>query len=721
MRKFLDTFPTVVFNELYKVYPEFNSMLNEIEEVGRKVKKGVSPEAEEQYEQLLDTLDSFLLRPESIDAYNKVYSFKIPLDKEILFEKKSLSLEERDFIEEELESEIAELMKGVDLKVIENITPEISQEIKTVGEEVVQRVREDFDEEDRFVGLSFKYSDFNKVKFEKILAMLGQGCKFYYTTYGSSFVLFKLKGMGRVIVQTSEEKRRYDTIFLPNSQELNVYILNDNKSTLYALSELFESAFDIVDDEPTILNDSFLYNTPYINASYEKDFLWKEADLVQQDKGLALRNSLIKKYFSLYNPLEGICVLQMCKEIYEKVNIDKNAQEKIENNIKEKKFWIEGIGNVEHSPNILQELQSQNLLDINYKLTPFGQGVISFNKDSRLILPQFRPFSYYMNDIKEEVIKSKNKYYSIFNGQTLYHTKKDVDKINFAINLNTRQRADWGVQKAEQVNSFPIAWQQNQDFKDYVQYLPFGSGGKLSIRKMKQAREQRELTRDKIMFRDLDRNELYIASTLNNGFVWAIDSQNYKYICSMYGEDNIRILGDNDNSSFSKEDFVFFMIVNDSNNILAVLPALSFKQKVEKVQVDVSGKILANQTELEFTTTYKNKSASDNPKPVWDVDDIMNDLEQEYPKFILEGKMIGEREDIVIDDAKDDAKDEDKNNDIIIDFDNPEEPIIIVEDEKDIKIKELNEELLVLEEFEQDEIISQEIKEIKEKLEALKN
>ena len=105
MRKFLETFPTIQIDNLYKVYPDYGVMLSEIMEVAKKVEQGVSVEAQEQYEQLMDTFDEFLLRPESIDMYNEVFPRR-PLNKELLpsvLEK--VSLEERERIEIELEQE----------------------------------------------------------------------------------------------------------------------------------------------------------------------------------------------------------------------------------------------------------------------------------------------------------------------------------------------------------------------------------------------------------------------------------------------------------------------------------------------------------------------------------------------------------------------------------------------------------------------------------------
>ena len=89
----------------------------------------------------------------------------------------------------------------------------------------------------------------------------------------------------------------------------------------------------------------------------------------------------------------------------------------------------------------------------------------------------------------------------------------------------------------------------------------------------------------------------------------------------------------------------------------------------------------------------------------------------------LEGKMIGSREEIAP--AKIDERVEEKpEEDIIIDLDNPEEPIVVVEDERTIQTRELNTELLALQEYVdmvgEDEEAEEEIRIIKEKIEALK-
>ncbi len=72
MRKFLDTFPNVTIEQLYSVYPRYDSFLKELQRLEQKVKKGVSPQIEEQYELLMNTFDTFLFKPENIKKFNDI-------------------------------------------------------------------------------------------------------------------------------------------------------------------------------------------------------------------------------------------------------------------------------------------------------------------------------------------------------------------------------------------------------------------------------------------------------------------------------------------------------------------------------------------------------------------------------------------------------------------------------------------------------------------------
>jgi hypothetical protein len=741
MRKFLDTFPNVTIEQLYSVYPRYDSFLKELQSLDKKVKKGVSPQIEEQYELLMNTFDTFLFKPESIERFNKTYTNPLAqLDLSLLPKKGvALPIEEREEIEEDLEREIKELSDKyqIDQKRIEEIIEEDeSVKPKLIGQDIPTRTKEDFDEEDRFVGITWNYDSFKQSEFKLALAMMKQGCKFYYTTYASKhFALFKLKGMGRIIIETSEERYSYENLFQSSSQDLKVYMLNDNEKSLETIFNVFKDAWDMDVDSYSKVDDEFLYNTPYILSSIKLDILWKEAEILQQSKSIAYASNYITKYFSLYTPLEKICTLQMCKEVHSNLNVDRNVKAQIEDNIKTQSFYIEGIGNVRHSDNILEELVKDNFLDINYNPTVLGNVLLTYNMTGQPLLnPSFKPFMYYMNDLGKELKNAKKTFYSSFNGTTLYHTKPFVQDITFALAIPSTELQAMGVDDAIQEDSFSMKWQQEQNFREYQQYLPFGAGGNLSIRKMHEAREQRGSTKDKIMFRDLDRKELYIAGTINPNFNYAINGQDYRYICSMYGEDNIRILGPNE-SPYVGSPIVFFQIVDANNNLLAVQGAIRSKAPTtmketskgvweeEKQDLAFLERENKKQEELKFRGTYINIPAGRYPSEVWDYDEVIEKIETLDPVLTLEGKMIGSREEIAP--AKIDERVEEKpEEDIIIDLDNPEEPIVVVEDERTIQTRELNTELLALQEYVdmvgEDEEAEEEIRIIKEKIEALK-
>ena len=741
MRKFLDTFPNVNIGQLYQVYPTYINFIKELEDLDKRVRGGVSAQVEEQYELLMKTFDSFLFKSENIERFNKVYTNPIQQINTSLIPTKGVALElsEREEIEEDLQKEIKELSDKyqIDKNRIEDINEkeEVNKNV-VLGEEIPTLSVEDFDIEDRFVGITWQYDTFRKPEFNLGLSMMTQGCKFYYTTFASKhFVLFKLKGMGRIIIETTDEKYSYEDLFLPTNKKLKVFMLNNNSSSLTTIFNIFKDSWDTDDESYTKLDDEFLYNAPYIYTSMQEDILWKEAELLQQSKSIALRANYIKKYFSLYSPLERICTLQMCKDIYSNLNIDRDYKSIIKDNIKNQNFYIEGLGNVRHSENILDVLTNENLLDVNYELTGLGRVLLDYNQNGQPLLnPNFKPFMYYMNNLGEEIKKSKKTFYSIFNGQTLYHTKPDVNDITYAIRIPSTDKKLMGVDDATQKDAFPVTWQQEQDFKNYQQYLPFAAGGNLSVRKMHEAREQRESTKGKIMFRDLDRKELYIASTVGTAFIYAINGQDYRYICSIYGEDNIRILGPNESSALSTP-IKFFMIVNDNNDLLAVQSAIKSASSMptkmiekskgvwEEAKQDIDFLIEQNkQTELNLKTSYISCPANRYPKPIWDYADLLQQIKSLDPVLTSEGKMIGEKEELPA--YKDENKVEEKNKEnIIIDFDNPEEPIVVIEDERSIKIKELNEEIILLQEaFEddEDEELEQDIKLLKEKIEALK-
>ena len=191
--------------------------------------------------------------------------------------------------------------------------------------------------------------------------------------------------------------------------------------------------------------------------------------------------------------------------------------------------------------------------------------------------------------------------------------------------------------------------------------------------------------------------------------------------------DKIRILGPSE-SPYVGSPLVFFMIVDENNDLLAVQSAIKSKRPTEMMEgskgewkeKNLEGFVTE---EINFRQSYITVPANRYPRAVWDYDNVLEEIGKIDPVLTLEGKMIGDKEELSP--FIDEDKVEEKNKeDIIIDFDNPEEPIVVVEDERTIQIRELNEELInlqeYLEEIGEDEEAEEEIKLLKEKIEALK-
>ena len=639
MKKFLETFENTNITKMMSVYPEYNLLFKELDELEETIKTGVSKQVEIEYYDLIDSLDTFLFKPESIKKYNETFPTN-KLDLELLEE-------ELDFTEEEaqerLEKEIAEMMKGIDKDLIATQTQSEERKSKKRVIDIPDQIitRDMLDIEQEYYGTNFIYEQFKDESFYKSLAMLQAGCKFYTATYGAkSFILFKLSETARLIVETPEERYQLDSVF--GIGPLNAYILEKSKEALEVLFSTLQDAFDIDEETIRTLDDEFLFNQPIIVGAYQEELLYKEANKFAQHSSLLLREKLIKSYFSTYLPLEKICVLTMCKEIFLKSSDDIVAKQQIELNLKSRVLELEGVAAVPHSANILQELKAQNLLDDMYQPTPFAEGVLDYNNTaSRKLPPAFRPNMYYRVNLQQDFTKAKNTYYSIYNGQTLYHTNDDPTKTNFALSIPNDLKSNWNIENANQVDIFPQAWQREQDFKNYSQYLPFASGGNLSIKKQGSEEKKRTGKENTIIFRDLDRNNLWIASTKNPYFVWGINSLHFNFVKNMYADRNIRIIGNNE-ASFTDAELVFFQLIDDNNKILAVLKPLFRKTSEEKVDVDMMGNPITYYTkeELESEVDRLENMLVSNPIDSDSLEGLIEKLEED----LKEGRYVTEEE-----------------------------------------------------------------------------
>ena len=84
----------------------------------------------------------------------------------------------------------------------------------------------------------------------------------------------------------------------------------------------------------------------------------------------------------------------------------------------------------------------------------------------------------------------------------------------------------------------------------------------------------------------------------------------------------------------------------------------------EKQDLDYLVKQNKQQEELKFKGSYINVPARRYPSEVWDYDDLLESIEKLDPVLTLEGKMIGDREEIAPAQVED--KVEEKNEEDII-------------------------------------------------------
>ena len=73
MKKFLETFENTNITKMMSVYPEYNLLFKELDDLEETIKSGVSKQVEIEYYDLMDSLDTFLFKPESIKRYNETF------------------------------------------------------------------------------------------------------------------------------------------------------------------------------------------------------------------------------------------------------------------------------------------------------------------------------------------------------------------------------------------------------------------------------------------------------------------------------------------------------------------------------------------------------------------------------------------------------------------------------------------------------------------------
>lgn len=691
MRKFSETYAISSY-EIGIVFPEYSDLFEKLEDIDAKVRRDGSSQAKEEYINLVQSVDDFLNRPENLQKF---------VDEGILEpEDIELSKTTETFSEEEardrLTREIEEATKDVDPEQLqEQIDLDIEKAVKDeslISEKPLTR-GDAVSEGDEFFGVQFKYFDVKRDQFARCLSMLKSGCKFYFTEFASKhYVLFKLPNREFLIIEKSIPTQRYNDIFGAGDNNL-CFIVAPTLERLEKLYQIFKYAISSDYEEyasvPKI-DDDYLFNSPIMRGAY-KGFLYDEAQKLAQTPEISNNDNYLKIYFSWFFSMEKILTLVNCNEKYNQTGVSSTIiTNQIKDDIVNKTFRFEGIGDVPHSQNILKKLKSDNFLTDDFKVSAKAVAPFQYNKIANPCNPAFRPFMYYRVDVKEQFEKAKTKMYSQFDGTTVFHINKDINGITIALPLPGKFEKEWGYDKAKQEDIFPQEWQSQQEFNTWVEYLPFASLSNVKVMSRSAESDKRKYLKGKINFADEYKYKLYIASTQDPSNQFQINSSVYNYIVQMYKDKKVKIVGPDVPSFQTTKRKIFFKLVDENDNLLAVLPTITKMSK--------SGTSAEGQQTLDFSTDeLSNKQKI---TPVWDYDELLSEFTRIAPDFIkngadvesaseLDNTIYPEAEEELLEPAKEEIKEDEDMQ--VISLDEPEEEEISEEVAEEIVEEKIEE------------------------------
>ena len=649
MRKFLEEFEDKSVEDIKTAFPEYSYLFDEVLKLENKVKGDISRQVSDEFYSLVDSLDRFLFRDENLMLLG------------VNMETKSVSLMNPNEAKERLEKEIEQLSQGIDTSLIDaqvKLDMEKSKKSRIDISQLVEKSRDMYDPNEQYYGLKFTQTEFKAGNFNRVLSIFQTGCKFYTgNTPDFSYVMFKLNNEDRLIIQMNNEVRKYENIFGGQKSALEVYVLSKKREKLDILYKTIRYAFEEGAMGVIDIEDKDLFNKNYLFGAYE-DIFYQEADLLLQSEYILERSDTIKKSFSLHFPLQYILTISFCKAIYniqsrENYNISDVRDEdkgltytqiadKIRNNIKTKTFKIEGIGDVPHSENVLDELQNLNYLDANLSPTGISESVMFYSGQGHAkgftINQKFNASSYYIDDIKSKFKSSKNKFYSEFNGTPVFHTGDTISNISFAIVLSSKVQNDFGFKDATQKSSFPVVWQSAQNFKEYSEYVPFATSSALKFYPRTSEIGKRGLE-NIINFKNDERYDMYFTCIENPSHTFAFNSFEYNAILKIHSDKKTKILGPKITASQVSEP-IYFMIQDDKNNLLAIIKPLgSTIKKYKDDKYDKSSKV---EQMAFFESLYFSLSSKDNPAPVWDFDKLITDIKEIAPEEVEIGVILND-------------------------------------------------------------------------------
>ena len=649
MKNFFDTY-NVSFSDLKKVFPEYIFLWDKIEYLEGKINDEPSLQVKVEYNSIIDALDNFLFEPDTIKQFiNKGYEIK-----EVVKTKKISEKEAQDLLEEEikiLEQNIPEkvLKKQIEIDKVKHTPIEKIEDFKVI----TRKMRKG----DEYWGIKFRFIKFKEEHFSRCLMMLKAGCGYEIAqdSSGRRYVMFKLNEEVRMIVEVTHPPTLYKNIFQAPKTDQFAYILSRNKKDLNHYYSILEYAFNVPpNSEPSTIDDEFLFNNIIMRGAFTPGLIFEPADAEAQEAKIVTLDRYIEQYFTSYFQLQVILGLTVIDHQYDKMVINGGVKIEsymavVEKVLTKKPFQFEGIGPVPKTHDLISQLKSRLLIDEEFKLTTSGKMVLKFSQSGRNELhPIFRPLQHYIFNVKKLFSKKDNdkKYYSNYNGTTLYHFKDKNPMPFFAIALSPIEQKKWGFEGAIKKDVFPINWQNDQDFSEYVEYLPFSSKNQLKYKERTKVQKnmskaQKEKYKNQINFEDTDRYHLNIASVKNPGHCWAIRSDYYNFLKQMHkNKKGIKIMGppgaawefSDDDSTFQ---LVYFSFVDANNNLLAIIKPLSRRKPFESKEKNEQG-----QQKIAYLVNYF--YTEEEPRPVWDFEKLKNKLNKLAPNVMSEGIEISD-------------------------------------------------------------------------------
>ena len=124
--------------------------------------------------------------------------------------------------------------------------------------------------------------------------------------------------------------------------------------------------------------------------------------------------------------------------------------------------------------------------------------------------------------------------------------------------------------------------------------------------------------------------------------VWGLNSSHYNFVKNMYSDRKIKVMGRMLMQGTTEKN-LFFHMIDENDNLLAILRPLGSKQRTEIVQVDKEGlRVDTKQQEFKFTQDWKDLSSQNYPAPVWDYQKILQDISEDNGNFVKDGIFISE-------------------------------------------------------------------------------